>query len=102
MACSLTLVWPRVVVTVDPSNKTQPFSISHVPPLSDPWAVDMTPGRLSMEDILALCVAARSRTMVKEMRESLRGTSWEGQGEGVVDNEGREGEEWEGEGRERE
>ena len=85
-------------MTVDPSNKTQPFSISHVPPLSDPWAVDMTPGRLSMEDILALCVAARSRTMVKEMRESLRGTSWEGQGKGVVDSEGREGKEGEGEG----
>ena len=28
--------------------------------------------------------------MVKEMRESLRGTSWEGQGEGVVDSEGGE------------
>lgn len=75
---------------MDPSNKTRPFSISHVPPLSDSWAVDMTPNRLSMEDILAQCVAARSHTMVKEMRESLRGTSWEGQGEGVVDSEGGE------------
>ena len=69
---------------MDPSSKDRPFSISHVPPLSDPQGVDMTPSTLSMEDILAQCVAARSRTMLGEMRESLKGTSWEGQGEGVV------------------
>ena len=69
---------------MDPSSRDRPFSISHVPPLSDPQRVDVTPSRLSMEDILAQCVGARSHTLLGEMRDSLKGTSWEGQGEGVV------------------
>ena len=71
-------------MTVDPSSRDRPFSISHVPPLSDPQGLDVTPNRLSMEDILAQCVAARSRTLLGEMKDSLKGTSWEGQGERVV------------------
>ena len=81
---ALPAAWPKVAVAVNPSHQDRPFSISHDPPLPGSQEVAMVSERLSVEDLLAECVAVRSRASLKEMRESLRGTPWEGQGKGAV------------------
>jgi len=72
--------WPKVAVAVNPFHPDRPFSISHDPPLPGSQEVTMVCERLSMEDLLADCIAVRSHAVLKEMRESLRSTPWEGHG----------------------
>ena len=76
----LSAAWPKVAVAVNPFHPDRPFSISHDPPLPGSQEVTMVCERLSMEDLLADCIAVRSHAVLMEMKESLRSPPWEGHG----------------------
>ena len=70
----------RLIVAMDPSNAKKPFVVSHIPPLSALEGVGIDQGKMSVEELLERCVAVRSRSLLQEMVESLKGSQWEDRG----------------------
>lgn len=65
---------------MDPFNAEKPFVVSHAPLLPALEAVGVNRGKMSVEELLDQCVAVRSRGLLQEMVEGLKGSPWEGQG----------------------
>jgi hypothetical protein len=72
---------PRILISIDASRVSQPFSTHHSPSLP-PGApeIGVSTDRLSLETLLKDCVKVRSHSILKSIKKVLKGTIWDEDG----------------------
>eukprot|EP00731_Ephydatia_muelleri_P030466 Em0021g989a len=65
-----------VTITIDPGCRSNPFIITHSPPLASECRLSLSSKSLSLECLLAKCITLHSEMLLRELMSVLKATSW--------------------------
>ena len=75
---------PFVTITIDPGCRSNPFIITHSPPLASECRLSLSSKSLSLECLLAKCITLHSEMLLRELMSVLKATSWKNKGTDIA------------------